>query len=82
LKRLHLAVGACIIFPLVFAYFYFMFIARYVLAFWFTCDESKKFEIFLDGKKHIAFSHKIREGFRQKRKSSQNRNKAKRNNEL
>ena len=32
---------------------------RYVLAFWFTCDEEKEFEIFLDGAKHMEFSKKI-----------------------
>ena len=31
--------------------------SRYVLAFWFTCDPERKFEIFLDGKSHTAFSN-------------------------
>lgn len=34
---------------------------RYVLSFWFTCDEKKQFEIFLDGKAHIEFSRKMGE---------------------
>lgn len=33
---------------------------RFVLAFWFTCDEKKEFEIFLDGKAHQIFSQKIK----------------------
>jgi hypothetical protein len=32
---------------------------RFVLAFWFTCDPEREFEIFLDGKAHQAFSQKI-----------------------
>lgn len=34
---------------------------RFVLSFWFTCDASKKFQIFLDGHKHTEFSHRIRD---------------------
>jgi predicted 2-oxoglutarate/Fe(II)-dependent dioxygenase YbiX len=34
---------------------------RYVLAFWFTCDPNRKFEIFLDGKAHINFSNDFKE---------------------
>lgn len=34
---------------------------RFVLSFWFTCDPSRQFEIFLDGKKHTLFSHGVRE---------------------
>ena len=34
---------------------------RYVLAFWFTCDPERKFEIFLDGKSHTAFSNTFAE---------------------
>jgi hypothetical protein len=34
---------------------------RYVLSFWFTCDERKQFNIFLDGNAHITFSHQFRE---------------------
>ena len=37
---------------------------RFVLAFWFTCDPSRQFEIFLDGKKHQEFSHKVRDALR------------------
>ena len=32
---------------------------RLVLAFWFTCDKAKEFEIFLDGKAHDKFAHKV-----------------------
>ena len=32
---------------------------RLVLAFWFTCDPAKQFEIFLDGQAHTAFSQKV-----------------------
>lgn len=41
---------------------------RFVLAFWFTCDPAKAFPIYLDGKAHVAFSHKIR--LNAKRKST------------
>lgn len=34
---------------------------RFVLAFWFTCDSKKQFQIFLDGKAHTEFSYKIKE---------------------
>lgn len=43
---------------------------RYVLSFWFTCDEDRQFEIFLDGKKHTTFSHRIRQNQQQKRKQT------------
>jgi 2OG-Fe(II) oxygenase superfamily len=33
---------------------------RFVLAFWFTCDHRREFEIFLDGKMHTTFSHRMR----------------------
>ena len=33
---------------------------RFVLAFWFTCDPSREFEIFLDGAAHLEFSGKIK----------------------
>jgi len=32
---------------------------RLVLAFWFTCDPAKQFEIFLDGNAHTTFSQKV-----------------------
>jgi hypothetical protein len=32
---------------------------RLVLAFWFTCDPAKQFEIFLDGHAHTTFSKKV-----------------------
>jgi len=32
---------------------------RYVLAFWFTCDASRKFEIYLDGSAHTRFAHEM-----------------------
>jgi predicted 2-oxoglutarate/Fe(II)-dependent dioxygenase YbiX len=34
---------------------------RFVLSFWFTCDERKEFQIFLDGNAHQTFSHKFRD---------------------
>lgn len=34
---------------------------RYVLAFWFTCNPERKFEIFLDGKAHTTFSNNFRD---------------------
>jgi hypothetical protein len=34
---------------------------RFVLSFWFTCNPQRKFEIFLDGKEHKLFSHRIRD---------------------
>lgn len=34
---------------------------RYVLAFWFTCNPERQFEIFLDGKSHTAFSNTFAE---------------------
>jgi len=37
---------------------------RYVLAFWFTCDQRKKFPVYLDGKAHVAFANKIRDNSR------------------
>lgn len=39
---------------------------RFVLAFWFTCDESKEFEIFLDGQAHLEFSGKLGNQLRRK----------------
>lgn len=33
---------------------------RFVLAFWFTCDPAREFEIFLDGAAHLEFSGKIK----------------------
>jgi hypothetical protein len=44
---------------------------RFVLAFWFTCDAAKRFEIYLDGQAHIAFSHKMRQGNRMRRARSE-----------
>lgn len=41
---------------------------RLVLAFWFTCDQRREFEIFLDGKKHIQFGKKVRDSIIQRRK--------------
>lgn len=40
---------------------------RFVLSFWFTCDPQKEFEIFLDGKSHVSFSHKIRDQSKRRR---------------
>jgi hypothetical protein len=39
---------------------------RFVLSFWFTCDSKREFEIFLDGKAHTTFSHKVRESNRKR----------------
>jgi hypothetical protein len=33
---------------------------RFVLSFWFSCNPAKEFEIFLDGKSHVAFSEKTK----------------------
>lgn len=41
---------------------------RFVLSFWFTCDPAKEFQIFLDGKAHTTFSHRIKAA--QKNKSN------------
>ena len=40
---------------------------RFVLAFWFTCDPKREFEIYLDGSKHIRFSHQMRDSIRKRR---------------
>lgn len=34
---------------------------RLVLSFWFTCNPSREFEIFLDGSSHVTFSNRIRD---------------------
>ena len=39
---------------------------RMVLAFWFTCNKKKQFEIFLDGKAHVTFAAKMKKGLKQK----------------
>ena len=39
---------------------------RLVLAFWFTCDESRAFQIFLDGAAHTAFSEDFAENMKNK----------------
>lgn len=41
---------------------------RFVLSFWFTTFEDKKFEIFLDGQSHTTFAHSIRKSFERNRK--------------
>ena len=33
---------------------------RFVLAFWFTCDRAREFEIFLDGEAHLEFSGRVK----------------------
>ncbi len=43
---------------------------RLVLAFWFTCNAEKQFEIFLDGKQHTTYSHRMRASL-EKRKIEQ-----------
>ena len=40
--------------------------SRMVLAFWFTCNQKKQFEMFLDGKAHVTFAAKMKKGLRQK----------------
>lgn len=37
---------------------------RFVLAFWFTCDPKKEFQIFLDGQAHTEFSHNIKRQYK------------------
>jgi len=39
---------------------------RMVLAFWFTCNQKKQFEIFLDGKAHVTFAARMKKGLKQK----------------
>ena len=39
---------------------------RMVLAFWFTCNQKKQFEIFLDGQAHVTFAAKMKKGLKQK----------------
>lgn len=43
---------------------------RLVLAFWFTCDPQKQFEIFLDGKAHTSFSQKVGASIRARQQQS------------
>jgi predicted 2-oxoglutarate/Fe(II)-dependent dioxygenase YbiX len=40
---------------------------RFVLSFWFTCDKSREFEIFLDGNAHLRFSKKVKESITRSR---------------
>jgi hypothetical protein len=47
---------------------------RYVLAFWFTCDEAREFEIFLDGNAHVEFSRNIKSQLQSRVSSSHQRN--------
>lgn len=54
---------------------------RFVLAFWFTCDLDREFEIFLDGNAHIEFSRSVKsrlEQQQQKHSQSENNSKNKR----
>lgn len=44
---------------------------RFVLAFWFTCNPDREFEIFLDGSAHIAFSKKIKNQLESKQQRAQ-----------
>lgn len=39
---------------------------RFVLAFWFTCDERRAFQIFLDGAAHTSFSQKFADNLKEK----------------
>jgi hypothetical protein len=44
---------------------------RFVLAFWFTCDPDREFEIFLDGNAHTAFSKSIKSRLEQQQQQQQ-----------
>lgn len=50
---------------------------RYVLAFWFTCDPDREFEIFLDGNAHIEFSRSIKSRLEQQQKQSEHQKSSK-----
>lgn len=43
---------------------------RFVLAFWFTCDLSREFEIFLDGNAHTEFSRSIKSRLNQQQSAA------------
>jgi hypothetical protein len=45
--------------------------SRFVLSFWFTCDPSREFEIFLDGQAHTTFSNKMRARLLQRQQQQQ-----------
>ena len=51
---------------------------RYVLSFWFTCDQGKTFKTFLDGKNHRTFDDKKK----QQKKSQSKREKVVDHSEL
>jgi len=57
---------------------------RYVLAFWFTCDVSRSFPIYLDGAAHVSYSHSIREKLaaKEKQKEREKKIKTEKNKEL
>jgi hypothetical protein len=44
---------------------------RFVLAFWFTCDAAKEFQIFLDGKAHVAFSKHVKKSLERQQQQQQ-----------
>lgn len=44
---------------------------RFVLAFWFTCDPAKEFQIFLDGKAHVAFSKHVKKSLQKRQQSKE-----------
>lgn len=48
---------------------------RLVLAFWFTCDKEREFEIFLDGKAHTRFSQRIKDTMSARNKAARMRSK-------
>jgi hypothetical protein len=48
---------------------------RLVLAFWFTCDKEREFQIFLDGKAHIAFSNQIKRRLSDRERQSKQQSK-------
>lgn len=49
---------------------------RFVLAFWFTCDPSREFEIFLDGKSHVQFTKRVKASMEQKQRQQQQQQKS------
>jgi hypothetical protein len=51
---------------------------RYVLSFWFTCNKQRQFEIFLDGKAHTVFSHKVKSSLMKQQQQQQKQQQSKR----
>jgi hypothetical protein len=48
---------------------------RFVLAFWFTCDLNREFQIFLDGNAHTEFSRTIKSKLEQQHSEGQGQQK-------